>query len=81
MAEGVFADVTDAKALAASWRHEYNHQRTHSSRGYVPPAVFAARCGRPAQNEETPAADAPRCAAGIAGGEIVLEDADTMARL
>ncbi|MCC6285965.1 MAG: transposase [Phycisphaerales bacterium] len=63
-----FADVTDARALAASWRHEYNHQRPHSSLGYMPPAVFAARCGRPAQEEETPAADAPRCAASIAGG-------------
>jgi putative transposase len=38
----VFADVREAKALAASWRHDYNHHRPHSSLGYVRPAVFAA---------------------------------------
>lgn len=40
----VFADVTEAKALAATWRHEYNHRRPHSSLGYTPPAAFAAAC-------------------------------------
>jgi transposase InsO family protein len=39
----VFEGVREAKALAASWRHEYNHHRPHSSLGYVPPAVYAAR--------------------------------------
>jgi putative transposase len=38
----VFADVREAKALAAAWKNEYNHRRPHSSLGYVPPAVFAA---------------------------------------
>lgn len=38
----VFADVREARALAAAWRHEYNHHRPHSSLGYVPPAAFAA---------------------------------------
>ena len=38
-----FADVREAKALAATWRHEYNHHRPHSSLKYLPPAVFAAR--------------------------------------
>jgi len=38
----VFGDVREAKALAAAWRHEYNHRRPHSSLGYVPPAAFAA---------------------------------------
>lgn len=38
----VFADVREAKALAARWRHEYDHHRPHSSLGYVPPAAFAA---------------------------------------
>ena len=32
----VFADVGEARALAAAWRHEYNHHRPHSSLGYVP---------------------------------------------
>lgn len=39
----VFADVREAKALAAAWKNEYNHRRPHSSLGYVPPAVYAAR--------------------------------------
>jgi putative transposase len=38
----VFADVAEARALAARWRDEYNHHRPHSALGYVPPAVFAA---------------------------------------
>jgi transposase InsO family protein len=42
-----FADVREARALAASWRHEYNHHRPHSSLGYVPPAVFAAMLAGP----------------------------------
>ncbi len=37
-----FADVAEARALAAAWRHEYNHHRPHSSLGYTPPAAFAA---------------------------------------
>ncbi len=43
----VFEGKREAKALAASWRHEYNHQRPHSSLGYVPPAVFAAPLAGP----------------------------------
>lgn len=39
----VFADVREAKALAARWRHEYNHRRPHSSLKYLPPAAFAAQ--------------------------------------
>jgi transposase InsO family protein len=42
----IFADLREAKALAAAWREEYNHHRPHSSLGYVPPAVFAAGCAR-----------------------------------
>jgi len=44
----VFADLREAKALAAAWKHEYNHRRPHSSLGYVPPAVFAATLAEPA---------------------------------
>jgi transposase InsO family protein len=43
----VFADVREAKALAAAWRNEYNHRRPHSSLGYVPPAAFAATLAEP----------------------------------
>ncbi len=38
----IFADLREAKSLAAYWRHEYNHDRPHSSLGYTPPAVYAA---------------------------------------
>ncbi len=44
---GVFADVREAKALAANWRHEYNHHRPHSSLGDKPPAAFAATLAAP----------------------------------
>jgi transposase InsO family protein len=43
----LFADVLEAKALAATWKNEYNHRRPHSSLGYVPPAVFAATLAVP----------------------------------
>jgi transposase InsO family protein len=39
----IFADLREAKALAAHWRHEYNHERPHSSLGYDAPARYAAR--------------------------------------
>jgi putative transposase len=38
----MFADLREAKALAAHWRHEYNHERPHSSLGYDAPARYAA---------------------------------------
>ncbi|MBX3355433.1 MAG: IS3 family transposase [Phycisphaeraceae bacterium] len=43
----VFTDVADARSQASSWREEYNHQRPHSSLGYVPPAKFAAGLAGP----------------------------------
>lgn len=39
----VFADVAEARALAARWKHEYNHHRPHSSLGYLPPALYATK--------------------------------------
>lgn len=44
----LFADLKEAQALSAWWRHEYNHRRPHSSLGYVPPAAYAASLGGPA---------------------------------
>lgn len=69
----VFVDVRDAAALARRWREEYNQRRPHSSLGYLPPAVFAAKTSS--------AGEALRCAAGIAHGEIVLETAGTITQL
>jgi len=42
----VFANLAEAKALAAHWRHEYNHVRPHSSLDYATPAAFAAQCNK-----------------------------------
>ena len=55
----VFADVPEAKALAASWRHDYNHRRPHSSLGYTPPAAFAAACRKAAPLRLAALASAP----------------------
>ncbi len=47
----LFADLREAKALAAAWRNDYNHHRPHSALGYQAPAAYAAPC-------ESAAADA-----------------------
>jgi putative transposase len=39
----VFANLFDARAKAAAWRHDYNHVRPHSSLGYLTPAEFDQR--------------------------------------
>ena len=40
-----FANLVEAKALAATWQSDYNHHRPHSSLSYQTPAAFAAACG------------------------------------
>jgi putative transposase len=40
----VFYSVREAKVLVEDWRLEYNHDRPHSSLGYMTPAAFAATC-------------------------------------
>lgn len=37
-----FNGIRDAKALAATWKNDYNHRRPHSSLGYQTPAEYAA---------------------------------------
>jgi transposase InsO family protein len=55
----LFTSLVEARWLVDRWRHEYNHDRPHSSLGYETPARFAARCGtygadarRPFQSRE-----------------------------
>jgi len=66
----LFADLADAKALAASWQTQYNHRRPHSSLGYLTPAAYAQRCRRTSADEsggsapKPPASKPPRKAPG-----------------
>ncbi|MCX8006171.1 MAG: IS3 family transposase [Burkholderiaceae bacterium] len=39
-----FASLSHMRSVIDNWREDYNHHRPHSALGYVPPAVFAARC-------------------------------------
>ena len=58
-----FESESQARALGALWKEEYNTQRPHSSLGYQTPAEFAATCVRyvpidkdlpdPSSNERT----------------------------
>ena len=63
MAMEIFEGVRDARPLTASWRHEYNTQRPHSSLGYRTPAGFAAACAASASAK----ASAPAAHAGCLG--------------
>jgi putative transposase len=40
----LFADLREAKVLAAAWQSEYNRLRPHSALGYQTPAAFAGQC-------------------------------------
>lgn len=42
-----FADIWEVRDGSEAWRHEYNHERPHSSIGRIPPAVYAARLLNP----------------------------------
>lgn len=43
----VFGSLKEAEVILAEYRRAYNHDRPHSSLGYVAPAVFASRCSLP----------------------------------
>ena len=38
----LFGTLLEAKVLGRGFREDYNHERTHSSLGYLPPAEYAA---------------------------------------
>jgi len=44
LSQHLFASLSHTRSVIDNWREDYNHHRTHSTLGYVPPAVFAARC-------------------------------------
>ena len=64
----LFADLRQAKHLAASWQNEYNHRRPHSSLDYRTPAAYAASLGGPAPE---PPASKPLRKAPL-GGAVAL---------
>lgn len=51
----LFVNGHEAKQLIEQWRLEYNHERPHSSLGYLTPAAFAAQVGA-AQHPPAPVA-------------------------
>jgi putative transposase len=40
----IFEGLTQARRLTHAWQHDCNHQRPHSSLGYLTPTAFATRC-------------------------------------
>jgi len=40
----LFGTLLEAKVLGRDFREDYNHERTHSSLGYLPPSEYAASC-------------------------------------
>jgi hypothetical protein len=42
------------RSVIVNWRDDYSHHRPHSALGYVPPAVFAARCRQRAGDTSQP---------------------------
>ena len=53
----VFGSLREAEVILAEHGRAYNHDRPHSSLGYVAPAVFASRCLPPDLASLGPAAD------------------------
>jgi putative transposase len=53
-----FRNLWEARRKVGSWRHEYNHERPHSSLGYRTPAEFSATLPFAANHPDT----APRIA-------------------
>jgi putative transposase len=42
-----FDSILEAKVLVEDWRIDYNHNRPHSSLGYLTPAAYAATRTKP----------------------------------
>lgn len=44
--ETLFASLSHARAVLATWKHDYNHHRPHTAHGGVTPAEFAEKAHR-----------------------------------
>ena len=53
-----FVDITHARQLLNTWRHDYNHQRPHGALGHLTPSEYVAR----SQQHDTEAARLQRSA-------------------
>ena len=61
-----FASLSHMRSAMDNWRQDCNHRRPHSTLGYVPLAVFAARCRQHASgNAPTPASPTTMQAPGL----------------
>ena len=39
-----FYSLLHARVVISDWKHEYNHERRHSSLGYLTPVEYARSC-------------------------------------
>jgi putative transposase len=52
--EHLFFSLDDARRQISAWIADYNHQRPHSSLGYLTPAAFAANLSATADQLRNP---------------------------
>lgn len=50
-----FSSLPEARALGKEWRRSYDHERPHSSLGYMTPAEFGRKCPRADSAKPSPA--------------------------
>lgn len=56
LAVELFENLTEARAATKAYRHDYNHERPHSSLGYLTPMEFVESLGRSKANTHLGAA-------------------------
>ena len=48
-----FYSLLHAQVVIGDWKTEYNHQRRHSSLGYLPPAEYARQCTHQIETDDS----------------------------